>query len=88
MIKIFPLNALEIIPLIKSAKMVVVIDEGIKAGGIGEKITSMLHNQTDARILTYSINNFIEHGDVEELINKYAFSEEIIWNDICRFITV
>ena len=88
LIKVFPLNAQEILSLIKSAKIVIVIDEGINAGGLGEKITALLHNQTNARILTYSISGFIEHGGIDELINKYAFSEELIWNDICKFISM
>ena len=58
------------------------LDEGIKEGGVGEKITALLHNKTDAKILSYSINGFIEHGDVDELIDKYAFSEKQIWEDL------
>ena len=86
LIKIFPLKASEICPLIKSAKAVVIIDEGIKAGGVAEKITAMLHKQTNATILTYSINGFIEHGGVDELINTYAFSKKQIRDDICASI--
>ena len=33
-----------------------------------------------------SINSFIEHGNVEELIDRYAFSEKQIWDDICASI--
>lgn len=86
LIKIFPITASEICPLIESAKTVVIIDEGITAGGVAEKITAMLHKQTNASILTYSINSFIEHGNVEELIDRYAFSEKQIWDDICASI--
>ena len=82
LIRIFPLSEAEICPLIKAAKVIVVIDEGIKEGGVGEKITALLHNKTDAKILSYSINGFIEHGDVDELIDKYAFSEKQIWEDL------
>lgn len=87
LIKIFPLSASEICSLIKSAKVVVVIDEGIKSGGVAEKITAMLYKQTNATILTYSINGFIEHGGVDELIDTYAFSEKQIWDDICASIS-
>ena len=80
--KIFPLDLEKITPLLKSAKLVYFLEEGSKAGGIGEKFAAGLSGKR--RITVHAIEGFAGQGTLCELFEEYGFTSEKIIEEIER----
>lgn len=78
--KIFPLDFAKLSELTKNAKRVYVLEEGSKAGGIGEKIAAGLSGQ--CKVYIHAIEGFVGQGSQQELLEEYGFTAEKIVNDI------
>lgn len=74
LLKIYPLSQRLIDELTDGAKLVYVVEEGIKQGGIGEKIASMREN-TYIRAIDSS---FVTHGSYENLLDDLGMTSEKI----------
>ncbi|MDE6411505.1 MAG: 1-deoxy-D-xylulose-5-phosphate synthase [Clostridia bacterium] len=79
--KIFPLDFEKIKPLIKSAKLVYFLEEGSKAGGIGEKFAAGLAGKD---VTVHAIEGFAGQGTKKELFEEYGFTPEKIIEEIER----
>ena len=79
--KIFPLDLEKIIKLTKKAKLVYILEEGSKAGGIGEKIAAGLAGQR-CRVRIRAIEGYVGQGTKEELFEEYGFTAEQIAKEI------
>lgn len=79
--KIFPLDLEKIKPLIKNAKTVYFLEEGSKAGGIGEKFAAGL---TGKDVTVHAIEGFVGQGTRNELFEEYGFTPEKIIEKIER----
>ena len=79
--KIFPLDLEKIIKLTKKAKLVYILEEGSKAGGIGEKIAAGLAGQK-CKVRIRAIEGYVGQGTKEELFEEYGFTAEQIAKEI------
>lgn len=75
--KIFPLDKKKIASLLEKASIVYVLEEGSKAGGIGEKVSSLLSNE-GKNVFVHAIEGFVGQGSREELFEEYGFTPEKI----------
>lgn len=73
--KIFPLDLEKIAPLIKNAKLVYVLEEGSKAGGIGEKLAASLAGG-NKKVFIHAIEGYVGQGTKSELFEEYGFTSE------------
>lgn len=64
----------------ESCRLLVTLEDGIKTGGFGETVASIIaEEQKKTSILTLGWpDKFIEHGTVEQLMDKYGLSGEKI----------
>lgn len=83
-----PLDDELILKLAKSHRYLIVIEEGIKKGGYGEGIESLiLENQINTKTLVMAIDNqFIEQGSVEELREKIGIDYKNICEKVLEII--
>lgn len=68
--KIFPIDTSEIERLCRGAKLIYVLEEGIRSGGIGEKLSSLLGE----RVYVHAIDGFVGHGDICDLDAALGFT--------------
>lgn len=80
--KIFPLDLEKLSPLLKSAKIVYFLEEGGKAGGIGEKFAAGF--QGKAEVAVHAIEGFAGQGTLCELLEEHGFTSEKIIEEIER----
>ncbi|MCD7776185.1 MAG: 1-deoxy-D-xylulose-5-phosphate synthase [Firmicutes bacterium] len=80
LIKIHPLDRDKILSFVGGAPIVFVIEEGMKAGGIGEKIASLISEAgTGTRVVTFAIEDeFIPHGDRSSLLKLLGLDSETV----------
>lgn len=83
LVKIWPLNVALLNELVNGSKLVFVLEEGVKQGGIGEKISSLYDN-----VFVRAIDNtFVSHGDYEKLLDDLGMTSEKIVNSIYESLT-
>ena len=80
LVKVWPLNEKLLDELLKDSKLVYVLEEGVKQGGIGEKISSLYNNVTVQAI----DNTFVSHGGYEKLLDDLGMTPEKIFSSICE----
>ena len=78
--KIFPLDFARLGELTKKAKTVYVLEEGSKAGGVGEKIAAGLSGKR--KVLIHAIEGFVGQGSQQELLEEYGFTAGQIAKEI------
>lgn len=77
--RIYPPDTAAIDALTRKSKLLLVLEEGIKNGGVGEKLAAGLSQGKNARrICIKAIDGYIPHGDVSELMTLCGFDEEQI----------
>lgn len=88
LVEVFPLNKEKIIALTDGAKLVYVLEEGIKAGSAGEKITSMLsENGFSQKCFIRAIDNdFVAHGSREQLLKKHSLDAQSVAREIYNLL--
>ena len=79
--KIFPLDFARITELTKKAKLVYILEEGSKSGGIGEKIAAGL-TEAKGKVCIHAIEGYVGQGTRQELFEEYGFTAEQIANEI------
>lgn len=85
--QICPLNMEKIQELTQSAKLVYVLEEGIKNGGVGEKIASYYaSSKSTSRVFVNAIENYIQHGSLDELMDENSLTAEHVANDISELM--
>ncbi len=68
LVRIYPIAAKEIIDLARSAKLIYVLEEGIRSGGVGEKLAAAYARAgANARVIVRAIDGYLPHGDVKTL---------------------
>ncbi len=80
---VYPLDILCLDKLCFGAKLVYIIDEGIKSGGVAEKLTALLYSSGyKGNIVSRAIEDYIPHGDLNSLIDRYGFTGKQIAENI------
>lgn len=83
LIRVFPLDFEKIASLIKSCQLLYILDEGISAGGLGEKLSAGLSSYiSGTKIHVRDIPGFISHGSLSELMEECGFTEEQIQSEV------
>lgn len=83
LVKLFPLDKEAVLAACRGAKVVCVLEETAKRGGMGELISAVLcESQETARICIIAVEGFLTHGTVKELhgllgMNGEAVAEKI-----------
>ncbi len=82
--KIFPLEPEALLPLMRGAMAVLFVEEGVRNGGIGEKLGTMLaaDGGFDGIYSHRAIDGYLPHASVEELEADCGFTAEAVAGDI------
>jgi 1-deoxy-D-xylulose-5-phosphate synthase len=81
--KIYPLDFAVLSSLTKSAKIVCVVEEGIRSGGIAEKIALALSKE-GKKVQIRAIENYVRHGSLQELLQECGLTGEQIAEDVAK----
>ena len=81
LIRIYPIDVVSIIPLISNAKLLYVFEEGIRSGGVGEKLAALLANGRH-RVFIRAINGYLPHGSTDRLRSECGLTAECAVQDI------
>lgn len=78
LVKIFPLDIDRIVSLIGGAPLLIMLEEVMRAGGIGEKLAAALSERGEnTRVVTMAIDGeFIPHGDRASLLARFGLDAE------------
>ncbi len=79
--RILPLNYQVLEKYTANAKMIYVVEEGILSGGVGEKLSAHLKT-TDKSVYVRAIEDYIEHGSIQDLLKHCKLTAEQIAEDI------
>lgn len=83
LVKIYPVDADEIITLSRGAKVVYVFEEGIRNGGVGEKLAAAYARVgSSTKVVVRAIDGYLPHGDVEALQKECGLTAECAVADI------
>lgn len=85
LIQICPLNTEKIFALAKGAKLLYLLEEGIKSGSVSEKIASAMseNNIQNVKCIIRAIDNsFVAHGSIEDLLEDYSLDAQSIAKEI------
>lgn len=79
--KIYPLDFEKLTSLLRNVKLVYVLEEGCKAGGIGEKLAAGFAEK-GVKVLVHAIDGFVGQGTAWELFEEYGFTPENVAEEI------
>ncbi len=92
LIQVYPLNFEKIWPLIGQPKLVYVLEEGVRSGGIGEKLAAEIAQNEGAKPGKLRIraieNPLMEQGDLAALDGYCGFLPQQIANEIAEILTI
>ena len=81
--RILPLPKERIIALTAGAEIIYILEEGIKAGGFGEKISDMLAEEgVRKKVVVRAIEDYVGHGDLESITKLCGLSAEQVSEEI------
>lgn len=81
--KIMPLCSDEIIGLVGNAGLVYIPEEGIRYGGMGEKLAASLSERGyRGKVFIKAVERYAEHGSTDELMRDFGLTGEQIARDI------
>lgn len=87
LIKAFPFNFEEIDPLVRSAKNVYLLEEGVFEGGMAQKISAHFLGM-GITVSVKAVNSFVRHGDMPDLLAAHGFTSEQIQEDLKKAFSV
>jgi len=76
--RVFPIDFDELDEATRGAKLIYVLEEGERAGGVGEKIAA----HDGARVFVRAIDGFVPHGDIASLDALLGFDPESVAEEI------
>lgn len=83
LVKCYPINAEFLAKQTEGAKLLYLLEEGIRSGGIAEKTAAALCGIFKGRVLINAVDDtYAFHGTVRELYSHFKMSEEDIANQI------
>ena len=83
LVKIYPFDAKEIVKLCRGAKLVYLLEEGIRSGSVSEKLSGIVLGATGANVVINAVReSFPPHAKVDELYEMYNMDSKSIVKDI------
>ena len=81
-----PIDEDFILEELRNKKMIITIEDGTEIGGLSDSIEDIIvRNKIECKFLKYAYpDEFIKHGSVEQIENKYGISENEIGRDILK----
>ena len=80
LVKVYPFDEAFIKSFLHNAKLLYVLEEGVKAGGIGEKLCSSI---SDVKTVVRAVDNsFGFHATVDELLSHFGMTGEKVVKEI------
>ena len=84
--RIVPLPFDEIKEALGAARYVLFAEEGIKSGGIGEKLGAALSvSGCGAKYKIHALTDFVPQGSLSDLLEKYGFTPEALCDELTEF---
>ena len=80
--KICPLEYEAIERLTAGAKLIYVVEEGIRGGGVGEKLAAHFALKGEKRVFINAIDGYVRHGSLQELLEECGLTGERIAAEI------
>lgn len=81
--RIYPINIEVLLPFFKNKKAIYFVEEGIKSGGVSEKIASQIRCYgISAQIHIKAIESYLSHGELDDLFEHCGFTPNDIAQDI------
>ena len=85
LVKIYPINIGTILNAVENARIVYILEEGVKSGGVGEKISSCLAGNFSGRVVIRAVDNECAfHASLGELVSHFGMDSESIVKEICN----
>lgn len=91
--RVYPINFGRLLPLVRGSRALYLLEEGIKSGGIAEKLAAGLLSGLSAeggsvpRTEIHAIDNrFVLHGDIESLFRESEFTADQLCERFERII--
>ena len=81
LIKAFPFDFGEIDVLVRSAKNVYLLEEGIFEGGMAQKLSAHFLER-GLSVGVHAVRTFVRHGDIDDLFAAHGFTPEQIEEDL------
>lgn len=83
LLKLLPLDREAVLAQCKGARLAVVIEEGMKRGGMGEMISAILmENGTDVRFKVFAVEDFLTHCEIDELYSLCGLDGDSVAEEI------
>lgn len=82
--RIYPINIEDLMPFFANKKLIYFVEEGIKNGGVSEKIISQMRcGNLSAKVHINALDEFLPHGELDDLLihcglDANSISREII----------
>ena len=87
LVRLYPLNAEQILHLTRTAKLVYVLEEGIRSGGVGEKLAAVYAREgASARVIVRAIDGYLPHGDQKSLAELSRLTAKDVAMDVLEVI--
>ena len=85
-VSVTSIKPLDLTPLDKETKYIATIEDNQIIGGFGQQMAAALVNE-DVKVFNFGWpDNFVEHGSVKQLEEKYGLTPELIAERICEYI--
>jgi len=77
--KLLPMDRESVLCQCRSAKLVCIVEESMRSGGVGEAVSALLsENGIDCRVVMICVEDFLIHGEVSDLMELCGFKAEQI----------
>ena len=89
LVKVYPVDFETIFNAVSNAKLVYILEEGIKSGGIAEKIAAFLCGRFDGTVVANAVDNECAfHATVDELVKHFGMDSESVVDEICGYMQI
>jgi len=79
LVKLFPLDTEAVLEATKGARLVCIVEEGMKRGGMGEAIAASLSKRgSGPRVHIVAVEGFLPHGEISQLCTLCGLDAESI----------
>ncbi len=85
--KIYPININDFMPFFENKKLIYFVEEGIKSGGVSEKIVAQMRCESiTAKVHINALTDYLPHGELDELLAHCGLNADSITKDIISIL--
>ena len=87
LVKCYPFDETYIFEQVKNAKLLYLLEEGIRSGGIAEKISSAVSGKFGGKVIVKAVDGVHAfHATTQQLYEHFGMTSETISDEILKFI--